>query len=186
VRRLAIRRMRKTPQRAIMIPMFAKDYAQLPQWSTPTQLGYCMHSSAQGIELAPADGRTPWWSRTDGSVCDDGTEAVLEIWLDDRAPPAIIRLAGVLDQSTIRTLLSLVDGLFVKGVRHFLVDAGDLEIGDASGANELTVFQRRTREAGGSLHWEGLDVGQPRRFAALWSTPVAGNSSCTKTSSEPT
>jgi hypothetical protein len=94
---------------------------------------------------------------------DDGMKPVLEIWLDDRSAPAIIRMAGVLDQRTTGSLLTIVDDLFEQGARHFLVDAGDLAIGDASGADELTRFQRRTRQAGGSVTWEGVDFGQPRR-----------------------
>jgi hypothetical protein len=164
LRRLAIRLMRNMRQRTTLIDMVAKDDAYLSQWSSRTQLDYYLHSNAQRIHVAPADGRTPWWAQMDRTVCDDGMEPALEIWLDDRAPPAIIRMTGVLDQSSKQSLLSLVDDLFGQGIRHFLVDAGDLQIGDASGANELTVFQRRTREAGGSLSWEGVDFGQPRRY----------------------
>ena len=94
---------------------------------------------------------------------DDGTRPVLEIWLDDRTAPAIIRMAGILDQRTTGSLLSLVDDLFAQGVRHFLVDAGDLLIGDAVGGTELTRFQRRTRQAGGSVTWEGVDFDRPQR-----------------------
>ena len=91
-------------------------------------------------------------------------EPALEIWLDTRSLPAIIRLAGLLDGRTRRSLQSVVEHLFVLGIRDFEVEAGDLAIGDASGASELTMFQRRTREAGGSLEWTGLDFGSLRRY----------------------
>jgi hypothetical protein len=91
-------------------------------------------------------------------------EPALEIWLDTRSLPAIIRLAGLLDGTTRRSLQSAVEHLFVLGFRDFEVDAGGLAIGDASGASELTMFQRRTREVGGSLEWIGLDFGSLRRY----------------------
>jgi anti-anti-sigma regulatory factor len=143
--------------------MATKERVRTPQRSGPIELGYRLSSNAERADITPVSARTPWWTHVDTWPCDDGMEPILEIWLDDRSAPAIIRMAGVLDQRTKRSLLSLVDHLFAQGARHFLVDAGDLEIGDASGANELTMLQRRTREAGGSVTWEGVDFGQPRR-----------------------
>jgi hypothetical protein len=143
--------------------MVAKDRSQLPQLSRPKQLDYRLRSPARRVDVTPVSARTPWWNCVETWEYDDGIKPVLEIWLDDRSAPAIIRMAGVLDQRTTGSLLTLVDDLFAQGTRHFLVDAGDLAIGDASGANELTRFQRRTRQAGGSVTWEGVDFGHPRR-----------------------
>jgi hypothetical protein len=143
--------------------MDTKDRSRLPQLDRPVQFDDRLRSDAPRVDVTPVSARTPWWNCGEGWGYDNGIKPVLEIWLDDRSAPAIIRMAGVLDQRTTGSLLTLVDGLFAQGARHFLVDAGNLAIGDASGANELTQFQRRTRQAGGSVAWEGVDFSQPRR-----------------------
>jgi hypothetical protein len=102
---------------------------------------------------------TPWWTRSDKSKCDLGMDPDLEIWIDDRASPVAICMTGVLNSSTSQSFLTLIDSLLAKGLRRIVVDARALEIADASGASALTVLQRRTRDAGGSLIWEGLELG---------------------------
>jgi anti-anti-sigma regulatory factor len=84
-------------------------------------------------------------------------DPVLEVWIEDHTSPVRICLAGLLDSSTSASLLSLTEQLICEGAKDFVVDAGALEIGDAPGANALTIFQRRARHEGGSLSWEGLD-----------------------------
>ena len=143
--------------------MVTKDRSQLSQLSRPVQLDYRLRSHIQRADVTPVSARTPWWNHVETWAYDYGMKPVLEIWLDDRSAPVIIRMVGVLDQRTTGSLLTLVDDLFAQGARQFLVDAGDLLIGDALGRNELTQFQRHTRQAGGSVTWEGVDFGQPRR-----------------------
>jgi STAS domain len=96
----------------------------------------------------------------------------LEIWIDESTSPAIIRLTGVLDQTTEGTFLRFMDELLVEGVRDLLMDAGRVEIGDAAGASALTRLQRRMREVGGSLTWEGVDFNQPRHHGAMIPPPA--------------
>jgi anti-anti-sigma regulatory factor len=86
----------------------------------------------------------------------------LEIWIDDHTSPVVIRMSGVLGSSTSQSFLTLMDSVLAKGVRRILMDAGALEITDAWGASALTVLQRRMRDAGGALTWEGVDLGTPQ------------------------
>jgi hypothetical protein len=89
--------------------------------------------------------------------CDQSADAELEVRIDDRTKPAMIRLAGVLDWSTQRSFFSAVERLFVVGAVNCVVDAGSLGIGDAWGASALILFHQRLREEGASLAWAGLD-----------------------------
>jgi hypothetical protein len=159
-------------QRQTLWSMVAKDSPQFRQTGRPTHVDYCTPSDTRRVAEPPVAARSPWWTHVETRAPDEGMEPALEIWLDTRSLPAIIRLAGLLDGRTRRSLLSVVEHLFVLGIRHFQVDAGELAIGDASGASELTMFQRRTREAGGSLDWIGLDFGSLGRHDIRESIPL--------------
>jgi anti-anti-sigma regulatory factor len=110
-------------------------------------------------EVSTSKEATPWWTLPGRSKCELGMDPDLEIWIDDRTSPVVICMAGVLDSSTSQSFLTLMDSLLAKGVRQILMDAGALEVADAWGASALTVLQRRARDAGGSLMWEGLELG---------------------------
>jgi len=90
--------------------------------------------------------------------CDQSADADLEVWIDDRTKPAMIRLAGVLDWSTQRSFFSAVKRLCIGGAVNCVVDAGGLGIGDAWGASALILFHQRLRDEGGSLVWAGWDA----------------------------
>jgi hypothetical protein len=143
--------------------------AQFPRRSSPPSRDRPRFGAQRG-EVTSVERGTPWWTSLDSSASDDRMDPDLEVWVDERATPVIIRMTGVLDSSTNQSLLSLMEQLLVEGKCHFIVDAGEVEIGDAWGASALTVFQRRTREAGGSLTWEGVDFGPPRCGSAKVST----------------
>jgi glutathione S-transferase len=130
----------------------------------------CGGSALTNGELQPNSSRTAFPPEVAGTerrnaqvsrARDEGMEPAMELWVDDRTLPVRIRVVGRLDSSTSPSLLAHLDQLLAEGVRHFLIAGGDLDIGDVWGASALTVFQRRTRDAGGSLIWEGLHLGHP-------------------------
>jgi len=82
----------------------------------------------------------------------------LEIWIDDGRSPVTVRLVGVLDRTTRTSLLTVTDELIVKGVRHFAIDAREVEIVDALGMAAPGMCQQRARAAGGTLRWDGVAV----------------------------
>ena len=93
--------------------------------------------------------------------CNHLIGADLRMFIEDRATPVMVRLAGMLEWSTHGPFLSAMEELLVGGVLLFVLDAGELEIGDAWGASALILFQQRLRECGGSLTWEGFDADRP-------------------------
>jgi anti-anti-sigma regulatory factor len=82
--------------------------------------------------------------------------AQLEIWIHRHTSLVVIRLGGLLDCSTRLTLLSTFDELLGNGDRNFLIDAADVNIADAAGMGALVVCQRRAKEAGGAVLWNGI------------------------------
>jgi anti-anti-sigma regulatory factor len=100
---------------------------------------------------------------------DAGMDPIMELWVDDRKRPVRISMVGRLDSSTSPSLLALLDQLLAEGVRQFLMDAGELDIGDAWGATALSVLQQCARDAGWSLIWEGLHL-SPRNPLARGNT----------------
>jgi len=85
----------------------------------------------------------------------------LEIWIDYSRSPVAVRLAGVLDRTTRAAFLSLIDELILEGVQTFVMNTGAVEVADALGAEALVLCQRRAREAGRTLMWDGIDFGPP-------------------------
>jgi hypothetical protein len=138
----------------------------LQSWNGPPKVGECSYSCSQTNEESQAWGRIPFCYPTAKGLGDHTLGADLKIWIDDRITPVMIRLAGVLDWSTHRSLLSAVEEFLVGGVRHFIIDAGELDIGDAWGASALILFQQRIREWRGSLGWEGFDSDRTGRWSA--------------------
>ena len=76
----------------------------LSQLSRPVQLDYRLRSHVQRADVTPVSARTPWWNHVETWAYDYGMKPVLEIWLDDRSAPVIIRMVGVLDQRTTGSL----------------------------------------------------------------------------------
>ena len=103
---------------------------------------------------------------------EDGMDPALEIWVDEDRTHAIVRLLGALDRTTRVALLSFVDDLITEGVQLFVVDAGQAEITDASGATALAQCQRRVRDAGGALRWDGVDFTAQRSRTARREVPI--------------
>jgi anti-anti-sigma regulatory factor len=145
----------------------AENLSRFPQWRMSSQNGGGPDLNAPHYVAPVAGGAAASWTSSEGSACDRCMRPALEIRIDERTSPAIIRLTGVLDQTTVKTFLRFMDELLVDGVRNFVMDAGRVEIGDAAGASALTRLQRRTREVGGSLTWEGVDSDQPLHHVAM-------------------
>ena len=80
-------------------------------------------------------------------VSDDYLDPSLEIWVDYSRSPVVIRLAGVLDRTTRSALLSVMDDLIFEGIDSFVIDAGAVDIGDASGAEVLALCHRRAPDS---------------------------------------
>jgi hypothetical protein len=118
--------------------------------------------SASLLKNEPTCDGVPWWTTCGGWVGDPSMCPVLEIRIDQCTSPVTICLTGILDTTTEGTFLRVMDELLAEGVQHLMIDAGAAEVGDASGASALTKLQRRTREVGGSLTWEGVDLNEPR------------------------
>jgi hypothetical protein len=148
--------------RSKIADLAAENVSRFPQWRMPSQNGGGLEANAPH-HVAPVAGEA---AASEGAACDRCMRPGLEIWIDKRMSPAIIRLTGVLDQTTEGRLLRFMDELLIEGVRDLVMDAGRVEIGDAAGASALTRIQRRTREVGGSLKWEGVDFNQPRHHVA--------------------
>jgi hypothetical protein len=94
-------------------------------------------------------------------VSDDYMEPLLEIWVDYSRTPVAIRLAGVLDGTTRSAFLSAMDDVIFEGTDTLVIDAGAVEIGDASGAQALALCHRRARDASRTLIWDGLEFDSP-------------------------
>jgi hypothetical protein len=103
---------------------------------------------------------------------DDKMDPVLEIWVEDDRSPVLVRLVGTLDQTTSASLLSVMNDLFTEGCRQLLVDLAGADIA-ASGGTTLAVCQRRARESGGSLLWDGVHFGPPVAAVANGEVMVA-------------
>lgn len=94
-------------------------------------------------------------------VSDDDMDPPLEIWVDYSRSPVAIRLTGVLDRTTRSAFLSVMDDLIFEGIDTFVIDAGAVEIGDASGAEALALCHRRAPDASRMLIWDGPDLDSP-------------------------
>jgi anti-anti-sigma regulatory factor len=140
----------------------AESLGRWSQRGMPSQNGIYLDAHAPNHVASVARGAEASWTSSGGSACVGCVRPALEIWIDERTSPAIVRLAGVLDQTTEETFLRSMDELLVEGVLDLVMDAGRVEIGDVGGASALTRLQRRTRELGGSLTWEGIDANEPR------------------------
>ncbi len=90
-------------------------------------------------------------------VSDDKMDPLLEISIDHGRSPVAVRLDGVLDGTTRSAFLSVLGDLMLEGVQTVVINAGAVEIVDASGAEALALCHGRFREAGRILIWDGVD-----------------------------
>jgi hypothetical protein len=151
------------PYITVRVPQAARHTARgpLPQWGWSTPMDVELQALSSQI-TSPTEVLTPERHiPRAGRAGDAGMDPAMELGIDDRTLPVRIRIAGRLDSSTSPSLLALLDQLLAQGVRHFLLDAGGLEIGGAWGAAALSLFQQRVHDAGESLIWEGIDLGHP-------------------------
>ncbi len=116
---------------------------------------------------------SPWINeRSMRFVSDDYLDPSLEIWVDDSRSPVVIRVAGVLDRTTRSALLSVMDDLIFEGIDTFVIDAGAVDIGDASGAEVLALCHRRAPDASRTLISDGLDCdsssSRSTKLASVW------------------
>jgi hypothetical protein len=148
------------PYNSVRVPDARRHAARpLPRWGRSVSLGVEFQSICSPIAFPPDAATTEHRNMQGSRAREEGMEPVMELWVDDRILPVRIRMAGRLDASTSPSLLALLDELLAEGVRRFVMDAGELDIGDVWGATALTVFQRRARDAEGSLIWEGFGLG---------------------------
>jgi hypothetical protein len=131
----------------------------IPRWGSSAPSDGELQSVFSQITSSPEVVTTELRNTHVSRAREAGMDPAMELWVDDRTMPVRIRMAGRLDSSTSPSLLALLDQLLAEGVRQFLMDAGELDIGDAWGATALTACQRRARDAGGSLIWEGVELG---------------------------
>jgi hypothetical protein len=88
-----------------------------------------------------------------GYLSDNGwgkEEAVLELWVNTETRPVTIRLAGVLNHVTRKSVWLIIEELLGEGYRDFLVQINRLETSDI---NVRMDIERLVTAAGGSLHW---------------------------------
>jgi len=93
-----------------------------------------------------------------GFVSTDDVDPTLEMSVDESRPRVTIRLFGVLDRTTRRAFVSVVDNLISGGFSSFSMDMRQAEIPDASGATALPFCHRLIREAGGTIVWGGVHL----------------------------
>jgi anti-anti-sigma regulatory factor len=91
-------------------------------------------------------------------------DPVLELWIDVKSTPVHIRLAGVLDNDTCRSVRSVIEELLGGGYRDLAVQIEELELPDAAGFSSLVAIQRLVKCAGGSLSWSSWPE---RRVSAM-------------------
>jgi ABC-type transporter Mla MlaB component len=122
---------------------------------------FCNLSNYRAVPDLPRRADFEEWDDLMRFVSDDDVDPQLEIWVDCSQSPVAVRLTGVLDRTTRAAFLSLMDELILEGVQTFVMNTGAVEVADALGAEALVHCQRRAREAGRTLMWDGVDFGPP-------------------------
>jgi hypothetical protein len=84
-------------------------------------------------------------------------DVALEIWIDTRSDPVVIRLAGVLDGSTGANLVGVVGDCVAEGRRNFDLDTGSLRIA-RSGWAVVDRMRAQVHAAGGRLRWDSASI----------------------------
>ena len=127
------------------------------------------------MDLTMIDSGSPGTSWV-GGVPDTGHETdyqadiewkmdpVLELWIDVKSTPVRVRLAGVLNNDTCRSVRSVIEELLDDGHRDLAVQIEELKLPDAAGFSSLVAIQRLVKCAGGSLSWSSWPE---RRVSAM-------------------
>lgn len=102
-------------------------------------------------------------------------EPALEMWIDVDSRPVTLRLAGVLDGQTGRSVFSVVEGLLHEGYVRFAILVDIDPLGPA-GFSSLADIQHLVERADGSLSWsrwaegrEQTQTANPESFLELLS-----------------
>ena len=77
-------------------------------------------------------------------------DVALEMWIDATSDPVVIRLAGVLDESTGANLLGVIKDCVTQGQLNFDLDTSALRV-DSSGLMVIDQIRAQIRDAGGQL-----------------------------------
>ena len=78
-------------------------------------------------------------------------DVALEMWIDVTCEPVVIRLAGVLDESTGANLLSVVKDCVAQGRLDFELDSRGVRIDD-SGRRVIERIREQIHASGGQIH----------------------------------
>ncbi len=78
-------------------------------------------------------------------------DVALEMWIDVTSDPVVIRLAGVLDESTGANLLSVVADCVAQGRLEFDLDTSALRV-DGSGWQVIDRLREQIHGSGGHMH----------------------------------
>jgi len=84
-------------------------------------------------------------------------DVALEMWIDVRSDPVVIRLAGVLDESTGANLVDVVGGCMAEGRWNFDLDTTSLRIA-RSGWAVVNRMREQVHAAGGQLRWDSATI----------------------------
>jgi len=84
-------------------------------------------------------------------------DVALEMWIDVRSDPVVIRLAGVLDESTGANLVDVVGGCMAEGRWDFDLDTSSLRIA-RSGWAVVNRMREQIHAAGGQLRWDSATI----------------------------
>jgi len=84
-------------------------------------------------------------------------DVALEMWIDVTAVPVVIRLEGVLDESTGANLMDVVRDCMAEERWDFFLDTSSLRIA-RSGRVVMRRLHEQVRAAGGRLDWDAATV----------------------------
>ena len=80
-------------------------------------------------------------------------QVALEMSVDVERTPAVVKLAGTLDERTATSVRSVVSQLVVEGHRDLVVDISQLSVAGDLGLDALVGIQAAARREGGSVTW---------------------------------
>lgn len=80
-------------------------------------------------------------------------QVALEMSVDVERTPAVVTLAGTLDERTVTNVRSVVTQLVVEGHQDLVVDISQLTVAGDLGLDALVGIQAAARREGGSITW---------------------------------
>ncbi len=95
-------------------------------------------------------------------LADDKMDPVLEIWIEDGPTSVLVRLVGVADRPTSRSLLFIIDQLFDEGFRQLTIVVTGAQVA-LNGVRASTLSQGRASGQGRATLWEGFPFDLPVR-----------------------